>query len=125
MGDTALRFYREGKSWYADIPLYLATGGHKADCLMVAGADKLLDEIAGKRSSVTLSILGAEVMRGNAFDSYSHVLKCQSRDVYGWAYYNMVYSPPASKVESIGLCPVSAFVFGGHPMFIGFKEVRE
>lgn len=41
-------FYKdEYGGWYMDLPEYLEQGGSKGDLAMVAGADTMLDSIAG------------------------------------------------------------------------------
>ena len=50
------RFYREENDWFIDLPEYLAQGGSKADLAMVAGADTMLERIAGKNDAVVLKI---------------------------------------------------------------------
>ena len=50
------RFVRESGGWYIDLPEYLEQGGSKGDLAMVAGADTMLDIIAGTGDEVILQI---------------------------------------------------------------------
>jgi hypothetical protein len=120
-----MRFYKSGPSWYADLPEYLAIGGHEADCLMVAGADKLLDELAEDKDEINLRVVGMPVIE-NIADTFNWWVEKKRivlrrkldglRD--GWGFYDVIHANYSTKVTEVGLCPVSAFVFGQHPLYI-------
>ena len=40
-----ISFYKKENRWYADLPAYISAGGTEADCVMVAGADTLIDKL--------------------------------------------------------------------------------
>jgi hypothetical protein len=117
------RFYKESTGqWYIDLPKYIESGiGTKANLLMVAGADQFLEELAKGDDEVTL-----------VFTDYLPVIKNEkwihlSRSIeksdllaeslgeeyeYG-ATYKMVYNPEDVKTDTMWLCPVTSYVFGG------------
>jgi hypothetical protein len=118
-----LRFYRETTLWYADLPEYLNSGGSKEDCLMVAGADKLLDKLAILKDEIILDIDGMDELPS----SIENICKKEKMIIYrlkldglrsGWGFYDMLFSFIYSTEAEIGLCPVSAFVFGHHPKYL-------
>ena len=56
MGDKLnIKFEKEGRSWYADLPRYIEQGGAKEDCLMVAGVPELLEKLTSK-NNIILSV---------------------------------------------------------------------
>ena len=49
------RFYKENGMWFIDLPEFLEKGlGTKANLLMVAGADELLDILSQNGTEITL-----------------------------------------------------------------------
>src|SRR5438045_9434089 len=78
------RFYRELSSWYIDLPDYLAKGGSKGDLAMVAGADTMLDIVAGSANEVTL-LIDEEAFAGA--DELVRTEVCEPS--IGGAYYYM------------------------------------
>jgi hypothetical protein len=50
-------FYKEAYGgWYIDLPEYLEQGGSKGDLAMVAGADTMLDIVAGANNRLTITM---------------------------------------------------------------------
>lgn len=118
-----MRFYREGSLWYADLPEYLAEGGSKADCLMVAGADKLLDAFADGKNEVNVLVTPQHIDADYSVPNKRVLLKLKLDGLrYGWGFYDIVSSNVELHVYEVGLCPVSTFVFGKHPEYISIVE---
>jgi len=64
-----LPFIKEKGIWYADLPEFLDQDlGVKADLMMVAGADTLLDILSGNSSTVTVK------MSRTAFNGFTDTL---------------------------------------------------
>jgi hypothetical protein len=114
-----LTFVKEKGLWYADIPAYIKAGGSKNDCLMVAGADKLLDSLASGKCRLTVSLCGSEsVSLKNTRTSVVLRMKLDGRR-NGWAFYDVLFTAIPLTIDSVGLCPINAFVWGGgHPTYI-------
>ena len=56
-GPKVLSFYKEEVLWYIDLPEFLDAGlGTKANLMMVAGADILLDKLSKNGDKITLQI---------------------------------------------------------------------
>ncbi len=130
-----VRFYKKENSlWYAFVPEYYAVGGHESNCLMVAGADKLLDELAGDRKEIELKITaktmfcpGEITCLWRTRKGEMAVLQLKASGLRGgWGFYDVVINSWGSEVTEVELCPVSAFVFGEHPPYIIIeKEIVE
>jgi hypothetical protein len=128
-----MRFYKSGPSWYADLPEYLEAGGHEGDCLMVAGADKLLDELAEDKDEINLRVVGMPVIENiaetlNWWVEKKRIVLRRKLDGLrdGWGFYDVIHSNYFTKVTEVGLCSVSTFVFGQHPLYIIIeKEIVE
>jgi len=114
------RFYREGTGWYIDLPEYLAQGGSKGDLAMVAGADTMLDIVAGREASVTIQ------MDEQPFDGADELVLTQLCDpVMGGGYYLMKEFEGRNVSQNMWLCGVTEFVFGSMPEQIYVKRVSE
>lgn len=113
-----ISFYRKARSWYAYLPEFIALGGTEAECLMVQGADKLLDLLAAKNSCsgkkfkfVTLRISSKKPL--------SHCIEKFDSDSYGASYVLQEYEN--EKINHLlWLCPVTLSVFNGYPNLIYF-----
>jgi hypothetical protein len=113
------RFVRENGGWYIDLPEYLAQGGSKADLAMVAGADTMLDLIAGEHNEVTLQI------DTRPFDGADELQLTQLCDpVLGGGYYFMHSFEGKQVSQNMWLCDVTRFVFGGIPPKIYIKRIE-
>lgn len=109
-----LNFIKEDSgAWFIDLPEYLEQGGSKGDLAMVAGADKLLDEISNNSNKASIEITD----RPDQSD-----LSLLRSYTLGWGYYyDVIDIRPDStvKTKKIWLCPVTKFVFGGkYPKYI-------
>ena len=62
------RFYKDGTSWYIDLPAYLEQGGTKGDLQMVDGADKMLAIVAEGKSDVVLQIATEPFEKADALE---------------------------------------------------------
>ena len=111
------RFYREGGGWYIDLPEYLEGGGSKGDLAMVAGADTMLDIVAGDNKEVTLQI------NIQPFDGSDELVLTQLCDpMMGGGYYFMNRFEGKEVGQSMWLCDVTTFVFGYMPERIYVKR---
>lgn len=100
------RFIREGSGWYIDLPAYLEQGGSKGDLQMVAGADTMLDIIAGRDSEVNLQI------DTQPFDGADELILTERCDpILGGGYYYMHSFEGKEVSKNTWLCEVTSFVF--------------
>jgi len=97
-----LKFYKEDTSinrrWYVDLPTY---SGSKEDCLMIAGADILLDIISGGGDSISI-----QCSEKPEFEENQKHLVLTKVDDFGHYYVSQYYF-------NIWLCEVTKFVFDG------------
>jgi hypothetical protein len=111
------RFYKDGISWYIDLPSYLEQGGSLGDLQMVDGADKMLDIMAGNEQDVVIQI-STEPFQGA--DVLVMTEKC---DPYiGGAYYLLKHFEGQEINRNMWLCGVTEFVFGYLPERIYVKR---
>jgi hypothetical protein len=96
-----LKFNKEGKLWYIDLPEWT---GHKSDLLMVAGADTFLDVLDSKNENTVSLEVSQSKFEG------SNIKLTKLLPVYGGATY-FVKSKVFKSV--IWLCKVTKFVFDG------------
>ena len=81
-------FYKENGTWYIDLPEFLEAGlGTKANLMMVAGADTLLDELSDNGNRVTLA--------------FSDSIFSNSEELYKWKM-----GMDKEYLDSIGHAPV-------------------
>lgn len=106
---TQYTFNNEEGLWYIDLPTWQ---GKKADLLMVAGADKLLDRLSEGRPSVTLDL------DTEPFDGCDTLTKVINTPFIGGATYR-------HNNRLLWLCKVTEFVFGTMPKRIFFKALAE
>ncbi|HEV7330993.1 MAG TPA: DUF6717 family protein [Flavisolibacter sp.] len=111
------RFYREGGGWYIDLPEYLEDGGSKGDLAMVAGADTMLDIVAGTNKDVTLQM---DVQPFEGGDELRLTQLCEPS--MGGGYYYMKSFEGNEVAQSMWLCDVTTFVFGYMPERIYVKR---
>jgi hypothetical protein len=99
------RFYKKDElSWYIDLPEY---PGNIDDLMMVAGADKMLDQLAKDSNEVMLHV--SEVKFPG-----SRTLKLTGLTGNEGANY-------MTGNDKIWLCGVTEYVFGYYPKQIFFK----
>jgi hypothetical protein len=114
------RFYKENEIWYIDLPEFLEAGlGTKANLMMVAGADLMLDALSNNSDDIVITFAD------EPSDNVEHTLTKQRIGLdkqllalighapvdYG-AYYNW----KENNNQSVWLCPVTEYVFqGGYP----------
>ena len=112
------RFLREGTEWFIDLPAYLEGGGQKADLQMVAGADVMLNVIAGTDSKVELQ------MDTQPFAGADELILTEQCDpVLGGGYYHLRMFEGREVVQDMWLCEVTRFVFNDIPPQIFIKRV--
>lgn len=114
------RFYKEEETgeWFIDLPEW---PGEKAALQMVAGADTLLDTLSKGEAEVKLLFSDEDLVGANDMMLYH-----QEPGEEGWGYYILSELGIKRLPEpmSIGLCPVTRFVFDGKfPLFIYFNKV--
>jgi len=126
------KFYKEDNIWYIDLPEFLEQGlGTKANLMMIAGADTLLDMLSNNGYSITLEF------DKYPFKGYDTVLDLfeigknqEQLDAAGHpfvdygAYYTAVQINGKPIKHKVWLCPVTEYVFGGgYPMSIYIKTL--
>jgi hypothetical protein len=116
---TTHRFIKNEQGWFIDLPEYIEQGGTMADLQMVEGADTMLDLIAGKEKSVTLSI------DRELFDNADILNLTERCDPYvGGGYYLMPVFEGEEINKTMWLCSVTEFVFGDIPEQIFIKREK-
>jgi len=100
-----LRFYRDGTEWFADVPQH-----GKAENRMVAGADKLLEDISGGKGEV-FAVFSADVGNPDEWKLHLHLVE---HDKFGATYSVKVAGK--AVLRAAWLCNVTHTVCGGeHP----------
>ncbi len=116
----AYKFNKTGQDWYIDLPEFIEQGGSIGDLQMVDGADKMLDMMAVKESSVIVYV-GKEQFEGS--DMLTLTEKC---DPYiGGGYYMMKHYEGQEINRTMWLCHVTEFVFGDIPEQIFVKRQKD
>lgn len=112
-----IRFYKElDGRWYADLPAYIAAGGSKEDCEMVAGADRWLSVLAGKENSITLDISKTSGDHKLTLAHLGYELSDDDFMEYGGATYRPgVIEGEDHSWRTVWLCAVTLFVLGEYP----------
>ena len=107
--DFTLGFKKVNRKWYSDIKNW--PKAYEEHQLMVAGADKLLEELSNGKNYVTLQI------KKEPFPNSIHLTKIEE-DEWGGAY-------KSDRIDyTVWLCNVTKFVFGEHPENIYFKVIK-
>lgn len=114
------RFYRDHGGWYINLPQYLEQGGSKADLAMVAGADTMLDIVAGHAQDVTIEI---DTIPFADADELQLTELCDS--VMGGGCYFMKTFVGKEVAQQMWLCDVTEFVFVGMPERIYVKRAGQ
>jgi hypothetical protein len=118
------RFYKEINIWYIDLPQFLEAGlGTKANLMMVAGADTLLDILSNDGTDINVDFSDKPfdgcnvkldmIRKGKDQELLDHVGHAPVD--YGAYYtaYNTQWLGYEFKISSVWLCPVTEYVFGG------------
>ena len=124
--DRTDRFYKEDGVWYIDLPKFLEAGlGTKANLMMVAGADQLLDNLSGNKDEVTLRYSNhifkghqEVIQRTNLGYDKDYLDSVGHAPVDGGAYYSATYTN-----QSLWLCPVTKYVFDGYYPLVIYLQV--
>lgn len=109
------RFYREEKKWYVDLPEW---EGDKWELEMVAGADDMLDMIAGKSGAnrqcrVYIALEPFNEDESN-FPLTSHkLIKVKDTPDIGGALYYLDNWYGQDFKKEIWLCHILEFIFNG------------
>jgi hypothetical protein len=110
-----LKFYKEDSgSWYVD----LDWKGAKAELLMVAGADTMLDILAGNKASVELDV------DLHAFTNSTMLTLRHKGETEGGGHYFVKEHNGQQLNLEVWLCDVTNFVFGYIPEKIFFRLRR-
>lgn len=112
------RFVREGSEWFIDLPSFLAQGGTKADLQMVAGADAMLDIMAGDAPGITLQL---DTLPFAGADELVLTERCDP--VLGGGYYHLKLFEEKEVAQDMWLCEVTRFVFNDIPPRIFVKRM--
>ena len=120
--DVIKRFYKEDGMWYIDLPEFLEAGlGSRANLLMVAGADTLLDKLSNKGTEITIRF-GNYQFEGSGYIVLYRTQIGFDKDyledvghapVESGAYYKVEANGPLSD-HQLWLCPVTTYIFSGH-----------
>ncbi len=114
-----IKFYKEDSGrWYADLPDYIAEGGTKEDCEMVAGADLWLDVLSQGENEITLRL------ETEPFESAEKLTLDKTDEGFPefGAYYRIgTFQGIDYSNLILWLCPVTLFVFGHYPKEIFYK----
>jgi hypothetical protein len=114
------RFYKENEIWYIDLPEFLEAGlGTKANLMMVAGADLMLDILSNNGDDIVITFAD------EPSDNVEHTLTKQRLGLdkqllaligHAPVDYGAYYSWKENNNQSVWLCPVTEYVFqGGYP----------
>jgi hypothetical protein len=103
-------FNKEYGSWYIDLPNWEGT---KAELQMVAGADKLLDQLLNNCTTVNIMLSTDKSFSTSGFQTLKRIVKTPPNG----CIYHLGFTP-------VWLCNVTKFVFEGvFPKQINFKVV--
>ena len=121
-GPKVLSFYKEEALWYIDLPEFLDAGlGTKANLMMVAGADILLDKLSKNGDKITLQISNISFVGWTTWlekekqgkdDNY--LQQIGHAPVDNGAYYKTNLIEEVKETRSVWLCPVTEYVFHGY-----------
>jgi hypothetical protein len=103
-------FYKDGLSWYIDLPGYLEQGGDIGDLQMVDGADKMLDILSDAGTTAQLDISTAPF---DGAEELTLIEKCDPL-IGGGNYFFKNYNGQEID-QHLWLCRVTEFVFGDIP----------
>lgn len=100
----------DGHNWFVELPQY---PGPKGDLLMVAGTDKILDDLAENKNSISFKV------SDQPFKGALHLTKVIDLDK-GGAFYK-THAP--LKFRIVWFCKVMLYVFGKHPKNLYFEKM--
>lgn len=104
------RFIKLEDYWFIDLPEYIEQGGNPGDLQMVDGADTMLDVMAEKGDSVSLTL------STEPFEAADEVVLLEICDPeIGGGYYLMKTYKGQAVDQRMWLCQVTEFVFGDLP----------
>ncbi|RYY28905.1 MAG: hypothetical protein EOO04_07900 [Chitinophagaceae bacterium] len=113
------KFVREGSGWYIDLPDFLENGlGTKADLAMVAGADTMLDHVAGNADAVALTL---------SLTPFADADRLSLQELCGpgeGGYYLLDVFEGAALGQRMWLCAVTEYVFGSMPREIFIRRAK-
>ena len=111
------KFIKTDDIWYIDLPEFIEQGlGTKANLMMVAGADLMLDSLSNNGNEITLEF-SSELIEGS-----QHTLVKQrfgldkellNKIGHAPVDYGAYYSWKENNNQSVWLCPVTEYVFNG------------
>ena len=110
-------FYKEEGRWYIDLPEYIEAGlGDKENLQMVLGADLVLDKLSNNTNQVTLKF--SEEMNFKPDVTLVKIQEGKNDEDLKAVGHPMVdtgayYVPMSVDIDSVWLCPVTKWVFGG------------
>jgi hypothetical protein len=114
------RFIKAGDDWFIDLPEYIEQGGSAGDLQMVDGADTMLDVMADKSDSVTLTV------STEPFEGADELVLTEKCDPFiGGGYYLMKTYKGQPINKSMWLCQVTEFVFGDLPERIFVRQENQ
>ena len=111
-------FYKQNGRWYINLPKYIERGGRKTDLEMVAGADQMLEVMAGGRKKLTLE-LDREFFAGADLLELEELCAAPM----GGGYYTLHTYHGKEINKRMWLCDVVLFVFGDMPEKIFVKKL--
>ena len=131
--DVTKRFYKEDGMWYIDLPEFLEAGlGKKANLLMVAGADTLLDKLSNNGTEITIRF-GNHQFDGSGYIILNRTEIGFDKDylegvghapVDSGAYYKVKQNGPLND-HQLWLCPVTTYIFDGrYPSIIHIQPIQ-
>jgi hypothetical protein len=114
------KFVKTGDEWFIDLPEYIEQGGSASDLQMIDGADTMLDVMADKSASVTLTL------SREPFDGADELVLTEKCDPdIGGGYYLMKRYKGQEINQSMWLCHVTEFVFGDLPERIFVRQENQ
>ncbi|MBD0374933.1 MAG: hypothetical protein M3342_11230 [Bacteroidota bacterium] len=106
-------FFREDGTWHIDAPEYIRRGGNKADLHMIAGANALLNLMAGGKSRVTLTF------DSKPFEDAESIELLQKCDPFMDGGYYIMRKYNGREINfNMWLSDITKFVFGTTPKWI-------
>lgn len=110
---------KEYRRWYIVLPEWT---GSRSSLEMVAGADLLLDRLAGNEDEVTLEL--REDIKDSIHGHSCLRLKKKYHQLLGGGadYY---CGPGINNKDTLWLCNVTKFVFGYFPKIIWYRVIKE
>lgn len=109
-------FNKENGIWYIDLPEFLAAGlGSKGNLMMVAGADTLLDKLAGNKTTIKIEF-DEKPFKGYALTLVNIGFGMDEQYLESVGHPKVEYGGYYNAVElnhDLWLCPVCQYLFNG------------